>query len=206
MLLVAEREYSRCLACYRSQRENILVGCRAIDRSKRIFSLSGMQLAKQPSLTRACTIRPGYVGGQYERSGVPMQGKLIHGPWTLDLGNVPERELALELVCLVQAAEGPWGVKPELTSAGGSFRDSGLGSGTLGLGPGLWVWVRVSGFGSGSLGLGPDLWVWVRVSRFGSGAWACSPSGPMQVGHSGTPDLGSGLWMWARVIGSGSLG
>jgi len=59
----------------------------------------------------------GYVGGQYERSGVPMQGKLIHGPWTLDLGNVPERELALELVCLVQAAEGPWGVKPKLTSA-----------------------------------------------------------------------------------------
>ena len=46
---------------------------------------------------------------------------------------------------------------------------TGSGSGGLGLGRVVWVWV---GFGSGCLGLGRVVWVWVGLSRSGSGSWS----------------------------------
>jgi len=55
----------------------------------------------------------GYLGGQYVRSGVPMQGKLLWDESSMmDLVNAPERELAVELACLVNAANGPWKMSP----------------------------------------------------------------------------------------------
>eukprot|EP00959_Pyramimonas_sp_CCMP1952_P377544 7907954-Pyramimonas_sp.AAC.1 len=54
-----------------------------------------------------------YLGGQYVPGAAPMQGKLLWDESSkLDLVNLPERELAGELACLVNAANGPWKVPP----------------------------------------------------------------------------------------------
>lgn len=55
----------------------------------------------------------GHLGGQYVQSDMPMQGRLMWDEDSqMDLVNLPERELAVELACLVNAANGPWKMKP----------------------------------------------------------------------------------------------